>query len=134
MNGVLAKPFTREGMLKSVKSHLAHLLRNPPPLDGTSNMMLSGVPYLSAPGHGMKFDTPTPPGQWSPSNMPQASPVTSGTEQGFGMLNGGGQYNMAPAQRPNYTTTLDSSSGRVSDHESPPDSKRQRLNPTHMGY
>lgn len=31
MNDVLAKPFTREGMVRILKKHLAKLLKNPPP-------------------------------------------------------------------------------------------------------
>ncbi|KEY67955.1 hypothetical protein S7711_02162 [Stachybotrys chartarum IBT 7711] len=134
MNGVLAKPFTKDGMLKSVTSHMAHLLKNPPSQgDGSSNFMMSGMPFLSAPAHHIKFETPTPPGPWSPGNMPHTSPLNSNADHNFSLLNG--QYSMAPAQRQNYTTTVESStSGRLSDHDSPPDSKRQRLNASHVNF
>ncbi|KAH7325061.1 Two-component response regulator receiver [Stachybotrys elegans] len=139
MNGVLAKPFTREGMLKSVKSNMSHLLKNPPPQsDSGSGFMLGNVPFLQTPGgHPLKFDTPTPPSAaaistWSPGNMPQASPINSAGD-GFGMMNGGGQFSMAPMQRQTYSSTLDAAS-RLSDHDSPPDHKRQRLNPPHGGF
>ncbi len=31
MNDVLAKPFTRDGMIRILRKHLPHLLKNPPP-------------------------------------------------------------------------------------------------------
>ncbi|GJN82579.1 kinase-regulated stress-responsive transcription factor skn7 [Purpureocillium lilacinum] len=129
MNGVLAKPFTKEGMLKSIKTHMAHLLKNPPPQnegDG-SGYMMGGVPFM---GNSMKFETSTPPppgasgSGWSPGHMAQGS-----TDQWGGFMNGGNQYGMG---RHGYGTAMESTSGRISDHDSPPE-KRQRLNQGNYG-
>lgn len=139
MNGVLAKPFTKEGMYKSVRSHLSHLMKNPPTdtdLSGAGFYM--GGAYLNT-STALKFDTPTPPSGtagsgWSPAQLPQASPLSASLDQGYGMLNGGNQFGMATGHRPTYSGTMqsgDSSSGRLSDIDSPPE-KRQRLNPS--GY
>lgn len=139
MNGVLAKPFTREGMLKSVKSHLSHLLKNPTASDHATGFLIGNIPYINTTGppHPLKFDSPTPPSgtggsTWSPGQMPPTSALSNSTESGFGMMNGGGQFNMPPttSSRANYSTTMDGASSRLSDHDSPPE-KRQRLNATH---
>ncbi|CAG9991386.1 unnamed protein product [Clonostachys byssicola] len=138
MNGVLAKPFTKEGMWKSVRTHLSHLMKNPPQESeigsGAGYFMGSG-PYLNT-STSIKFESPTPPSgtagsNWSPGQIQQPS-MGSGLEQNFGLLNGSGQYAMATGHRPQgFSANLhsaDSSSGRLSDVESPPE-KRQRLNP-----
>jgi osomolarity two-component system response regulator SKN7 len=140
MNGVLAKPFTREGMLKSVKTHLSHLLKNPPPpTDQHNGFLIGNVPFIHTGGapHPLKFDSPTPPSgtagsTWSPGQMPPNSALSNSTESGYAMMNGGGQFSMPPttSSRANYSTTMDGPSARVSDHDSPPE-KRQRLNATH---
>lgn len=136
MNGVLAKPFTKEGMWKSVRTNLSHLMKNPP----TESEMNSGAgyfvgtPYLNT-STSIKFESPTPPSNsagntWSPGQLQQPS-LGTGMDQSYGLLNGSGQYSMATAQRQTYPTTMhsaESSSGRLSDVESPPE-KRQRLNP-----
>lgn len=128
MNGVLAKPFTKEGMLKSVKTHMMHLLKNPPPqTDHTVDnpgFIMGGVPFFNGPQASIKFETPTPPPgasgpTWSPGPMAQ-----NGMDQGYGLMNGGNQYGMG---RPNYASTMDPNSARISDNDSPPE-KRQRLN------
>jgi osomolarity two-component system, response regulator SKN7 len=134
MNGVLAKPFTKEGMWKSVKNNLSHLMKNPPSDSelghGTGYFMGGGYMNTSA----LKFDTPTPPSgtappSWSPSGaLPQASPLSAGLEQGYGFVNGANQYSLATGHRPTYSNTMqsaDSSSGRLSEVDSPP-GKRQR--------
>ncbi|KAI9147826.1 signal transduction response regulator, skn7 [Paramyrothecium foliicola] len=139
MNGVLAKPFTREGMLKSVKTHLSHLLKNPPPQnDHGSGFLMGNVPFIHTPGtHPLKFDSPTPPSgnpgsTWSPGQMPPTSALSNSTESGYGLMNGGAQFNMpqSTSSRANYSTTIDGTPGRLSDHDSPPE-KRQRLNTSH---
>lgn len=119
MNGVLAKPFTKEGMLKSIKTHLAHLLKDPPETTDASGFMIGTVPFMNAPG-AIKFETSTPPSGagnsgWSPQHMGQA-----GVDH-YGMMNNGNQYNMG---RSNYGPT---------DHDSPPE-KRQRLNAGQANY
>jgi len=133
MNGVLAKPFTKEGMWKSVRSHLGHLMKNPPAQDPSgSGYMLSGAPYLGTPT--LKFDTPTPPSgtaasTWSPAQMHQTSPV----DQGYGMMNGSNQYNIASGSRYSAMQSGDATSSRLSDHDSPPE-KRQRMNAAQANY
>lgn len=129
MNGVLAKPFTKEGMSKCIRTQLAHLLKNPPANDQGTNT--SGYfPYLNTSGNlatattPIKFDTPTPPSgiqgaTWSPAQMPQPSPI----EQSYNMMNGATQFGLSTGNR--YMASGDS--GRVSDLDSPPE-KRQRLN------
>ena len=120
MNGVLAKPFTKEGMLKSVKTHMAHLLKNPPE-PGSPDFMLGGMQFLT-PGAPMA-------GAANPIKLEGAasghggSPWSSDVDHGFGIVNGGGPYGMAAASR--------SAFGAL-DNESPP-GKRQRLNPGYSG-
>lgn len=41
MNDVLAKPFTREGMVRILKKHLTKLLKNPPPPGSAGDDMVS---------------------------------------------------------------------------------------------
>ncbi|KND93037.1 Transcription factor SKN7 [Tolypocladium ophioglossoides CBS 100239] len=129
MNGVLAKPFTKEGMLKSIKTHMSHLLKNPPAHAEGENAgyMMGNVPFLN---NNIKFETSTPPpgasgSSWSPGHMAQNS-----AEQCYGFMNGGNQYGMG---RPSYGAAMDSTSGRMSDHESPPE-KRQRMNAPQGNY
>jgi osomolarity two-component system response regulator SKN7 len=132
MNGVLAKPFTREGMLKAVRAHMSHLLKNPPGQESSMGgyFSLPNVPSMSTPGGlggstgNIKYES-TPPNAsaWSPG-LPN--------DQAFNLMNGGGQFNLTPGgSRANYAR-IGSPSGRMSDHDSPPE-KRQRLNPQH-GY
>lgn len=124
MNGVLAKPFTKEGMLKSVKTHMSHLLKNPPPPDPSSSAgyFMGAGSYMSTSGMGsgnLKFENATPPAgtTWSPG-LPQGSPMHNGVDQSY-MMNNGNQFNLPPGvPRGNYAK---------SDHDSPP-GKRQRLN------
>lgn len=134
MNGVLAKPFTKDGMYKSVRSHLGHLMKNPPlESDLTSGGgYFMGNSYLN-PTPTLKYEAQTPPANnstWSPGLGP--GPMGGGME-GYGFLNGGNQYTMATGHRPNYSQTMqsaNSSSGHLSDVDSPPE-KRQRLNPNY---
>ena len=117
MNGVLAKPFTKEGMIKSVKTHLSHLLKNPPEV--ADEFMMHNVSYMNAPG--LKFEASTSPGGpgasgWSPSHMTHGS-----VDQWSDMMNGGNQFNVGRTNFPN------------SDNGSPPE-KRQRLNQAQSNY
>ena len=121
MNGVLAKPFTKEGMLKSVKTHMVHLLKNPPEdtdPSAASAFVMGGMPFLNpgsslAPGQAIKLEGPGTPSAggstWSPNTMTHE--VDS-----YGMVNGGNQYGMG--SRPQYASA-------VGDNDSPP-GKRQR--------
>lgn len=140
MNGVLAKPFTKDGMYKSVRQHLGHLMKNPPhpppdPEAPGSAYYVGAGPYINSSAT-LKFETPTPPSGnagpgWSPAQLPQPSPIAGGIDQ-YGHMNGTNPYSMPTSHRPTYSTAMhsaDSSSGRVSDVDSPPE-KRQRLNPT----
>ncbi|PHH84486.1 hypothetical protein CDD83_1863 [Cordyceps sp. RAO-2017] len=132
MNGVLAKPFTKEGMLKSVKTHMSHLLKNPPAQTQTeadgSGYMMSNVPFLN--NNNIKFETSTPPpgpsaSTWSPGHMGQNS-----VDQCYGLMNGGSQYGLG---RTHYGAAMEATPGRMSDHDSPPE-KRQRLAAPQTNY
>lgn len=122
MNGVLAKPFTKEGMLKSIKTNLAHLLKNPPEHSDESGFVVSHVPYMSAPAS-LKFESTSPGGNnsgWSPGPLGQGN-VQGNVDQWNGMINGGpNHYGMGRSNFP-------------SDHDSPPE-KRQRLDATQSNY
>ncbi|KAH8706765.1 HSF-type DNA-binding-domain-containing protein [Ilyonectria robusta] len=144
MNGVLAKPFTKSGMLKIVENHLSYLLKNYDPAtqqESGSGYVVGGAGYMNPPGSlntsgttTFKFETtPTPPATgstWSPGQMPQASPMATGMDQGYGMVNGTGQYGMTPtsATRATFPGGVSqphaNSQGRL-DNQSPPE-KRQR--------
>ncbi|KAG9250576.1 stress response regulator [Emericellopsis atlantica] len=134
MNGVLAKPFTRDGMWKCVRSNLGHLMKNPP-LDadiGSGGGYYMGTPFLNTPT-AIKYEAQTPPAHsgpgWSPGHMGQPS-IGSSLDVGYGFVNGGAPYTMATGQRGPFQQQLhsaESSTGRLSDVESPPE-KRQRLN------
>ncbi|KAG6014890.1 hypothetical protein E4U54_004712 [Claviceps lovelessii] len=118
MNGVLAKPFTKEGMLKSIKTNLAHLLKNPPEHGEESSFVMSHVSYMSGPAGSLKFESTSPGANnsgWSPGHMGHGS-----VDQWNGIMNGGHQYGMG---RSNYP----------SEHDSPPE-KRQRLNAVQSNY
>ncbi|KAK5995727.1 Transcription factor SKN7 [Cladobotryum mycophilum] len=128
MNGVLAKPFTKEGMLKSVKTHLQHLLKTPPQADsghGSTGFMIGNVPYLNPTGNPIKFESPTPPSGAGGSGWSSNHIAQNGVDQGFSLMNGSNQYTMA--QGPNRNTYS------TSDHDSPPE-KRQRLNTSQHTY
>ncbi|KAJ4170838.1 kinase-regulated stress-responsive transcription factor skn7 [Fusarium falciforme] len=142
MNGVLAKPFTKSGMQKIVENHLSYLLKNYDPStqqESGSGYVVGGAGYMNPPnnlttpgGTTFKFETtPTPPATgstWSPGQMPQASPMTTGMDQGYGMVNGA-NYGLTPASatRANFPGGISQgapSQGRM-DGQSPPE-KRQR--------
>ncbi len=116
MRDVLAKPFTKEGMIGKIRKHLAHFLRNPPPENMMDAMYPNGgsaqpptpstyqsqgmtMPLSATSSTGVtKFDTtpvqsPATSTSWnSPSQMPQGSPVMN-QEQGY--LGGAGGSQMA---------------------------------------
>lgn len=125
MNGVLAKPFTKEGMLKSVKTHLAHLLKNPPPADGAGAFIMPAIAFMDgATPVKLESQTAGSASNWPPNNGMSQSDV----DHGYGMVNGAAGYPMAGGGRQPYGAGMDGSSGRMApDHESPPE-KRQRLN------
>lgn len=128
MNGVLAKPFTKEGMLKSVKTHLSHLLKNPPPQPEQGFMIgnMSFInPTMSSGGTPIKMEGSTTPSgngsTWSPGQMAQGD-----MDGNFAMVNGQQQFGMPPGGR------QFNSSGAVQT-DSPP-GKRQRMNPAGGGF
>ncbi|KAJ4164187.1 hypothetical protein LMH87_005871 [Akanthomyces muscarius] len=125
MNGVLAKPFTKEGMLKSVKTHLAHLLKNPPPADGAGAFIMPAIAFMDgATPVKLEPQTAGSASNWPPNNGMSQSDV----DHGYGMVNGAAGYPMAGGGRQPYGPGMDGSSARMApDHESPPE-KRQRLN------
>lgn len=142
MNGVLAKPFTREGMEKSVRAHASHLLKNPPQNEN-HGWNLGGGAYLNTQGlntgnNSLKFETPTPPSgtgagsTWSPAGMQQPSPIGSGVDSGFGAMAGGQQQQQQPpppqqfSMAGNRYTSIHTDGVRSNDFEDPPE-KRQRL-------
>lgn len=141
MNGVLAKPFTKEGMLKSIKTHLVHLLKNPPPQPEHPGhgYLIGGMPYMGPGGQLNASGTPikmegsvTPSGNggstWSPNMR------SNDVDGGYGMVNGN-QYGMAQSGGPRqgFPGGIDGPGGRVTDTDSPP-GKRQRLNPNTGTY
>ena len=116
MRDVLAKPFTKEGMIGKVRKHLAPFLRNPPqevldmyqnggagqPPTPTYQNQGMGMPLSATSSTGVtKFDTtpvqsPATSTSWnSPSQMPHASPVI-GQDQGYLNAGGGQQMGMNP--------------------------------------
>lgn len=132
MRDVLAKPFTKEGMIGKLRKHLVNLLRNPPPESMMESMYPNGAPGqpptpgpYSNQGMGMaplsaassgpvtKFDTtpiqsPATSASWhSPSQMPHASP-TLAQDQGYLGAGSGSQMVLTPGgtQKPQYANTM----------------------------
>ncbi|KAM3530033.1 hypothetical protein MY4038_005117 [Beauveria bassiana] len=123
MNGVLAKPFTKEGMLKSVKTHLAHLLKNPPPADGAGAFIMPAMGFMDG-ATPVKLEPQT---AGSGNNWPPNNGMSQGEVDHGYMVNGAAGYQMAGGSRQPFSG-MDGPSGRMApDHESPPE-KRQRLN------
>ncbi|KAG6024804.1 hypothetical protein E4U41_001681 [Claviceps citrina] len=117
MNGVLAKPFTKEGMLKSIKTNLAHLLKNPPEHAEESGFVVSHVQYMNGPAS-LKFESTSPGANhsgWESGHLGHGH-----VDPWNGMMNGANQYGMG---RSNFS----------SEHDSPPE-KRQRLHATQSNY
>ncbi|KAI2635750.1 HSF-type DNA-binding-domain-containing protein [Hypomontagnella submonticulosa] len=132
MRDVLAKPFTKEGMIGKLRKHLASFLRNPPPESMMESMYPNGAsgqpptpgPYSSQ-GLGMaplsaassgpvgKFDTtpihsPATSASWhSPSQLPHASP-TMAQDQGYLGAGSGSQMVLTPGgtQKPQYANAM----------------------------
>ncbi|SPJ74797.1 related to SKN7 [Fusarium torulosum] len=141
MNGVLAKPFTKSGMQKIVENHLSYLLKGYDPStqqESGSGYVVGGAGYMNPPsnlntpgGTTFKFETtPTPPATgatWSPGQMPQQSPLNTGMDQGYGMVNGANQYGLTPtsASRASFPGGISQTSQGRMDGQSPPE-KRQR--------
>ncbi|RYP65583.1 hypothetical protein DL771_008237 [Monosporascus sp. 5C6A] len=125
MRDVLAKPFTKEGMIGKIRKHLAQFLRNPPQENMMDTMYPNGgsapaptpsayqnqgmaMPLSATSSTGVnKFETtpvqsPATSTSWnSPSQMPQASPVI-GQDQGYVGAGSGSQMALTPggSQKP----------------------------------
>jgi osomolarity two-component system, response regulator SKN7 len=131
MNDVLAKPFTKDGMVRILKKHLPYMLKNPP-LAGEEGTTPNGghvLPAGSTPGyagssgmtlapssghHTVKFgdtpiQSPTTTSSWhSPTqNMSHTSGMDSGGYLGHQMTSGPGQMVITPGgtHRPPYPGT-----------------------------
>jgi osomolarity two-component system, response regulator SKN7 len=79
MNDVLAKPFTKEGMIRILKKHLTYMLKNPP-LAGEEGTTPNGGPSLpagSTPSYSGSAGMTLAPGSGHPS-MTAGGPVKFG--------------------------------------------------------
>jgi osomolarity two-component system response regulator SKN7 len=111
MNDVLPKPFTKEGMLRTLEKHLGHLKRNPIPFQNPSGFSTPGVApnqpmglnmsHMSA-AHSVKDDPSpgkSPASSWHSPGQLGTSPSTN--QEGYlnanmGAMRGNPQYTMAP--------------------------------------
>lgn len=155
MRDVLAKPFTKEGMIGKLRKHLASFMRNPPPEAMMEQMYANGaqpptpgpysnpslsLPMSAASSSGMaKFETtpiqsPATSSSWhSPGQLPHASPNLN-HEQSYLPTGSAAQMSMTPAgtQQPRYPNQMlpaMNTQGRMPDgmtNDGPPE-KRQRL-------
>jgi osomolarity two-component system response regulator SKN7 len=161
MNDVLAKPFTKDGMLRMLKKHLPHLLNHASPQSsdmgtpytpiagGAPPMNPMGAPSsIATTSLSGKFDgtpiqspaTTTGTASWhspgpAPPNhtSPGASPLETGSYVG---VNNSGQLVMAPAtiQRPGFmATTMGPPAGSRPDLDDRPE-KRQRIKGSQRTY
>ncbi|KAI4595731.1 kinase-regulated stress-responsive transcription factor skn7 [Pestalotiopsis sp. 9143b] len=163
MKDVLAKPFTKEGMISKLRKHLANLMRNPPqptevyvdqygngqpPTPGPYSNPAMSLPISAASSSGMaKFETtpvqsPATSASWhSPGQLPHASPNLN-HEQGYMAAGNGVQMGMNPGgpSQPRFPNTMlpamTTGQGRMPEgmpNDGPPE-KRQRLHgPTFQG-
>ncbi|KAK8050284.1 hypothetical protein PG994_012014 [Apiospora phragmitis] len=156
MRDVLAKPFTKEGMIGKLKKHLPNFLRVPP-TEAMEQMYSNGGagqpptpgpypnPNLSLPmsaassGPIGKFETtpvqsPSTSTSWhSPAQLPHASPNMGQDQGGYLTAGSGGPMAMTPGgtQRPQQYASgmIPAMSGQQMGHlpnDAPPE-KRQRL-------
>lgn len=154
MRDVLAKPFTKEGMIGKLRRHLAGMLRNPPegimdpmyPNGGSappqppgpySNQGMGMAP-LSATSSGpvAKFDTtpiqsPATSSSWhSPSQLPHPSPTIAQEHGGYLAAGSGSQIVLTPGgtQKPQYPGSMmpQMTTSQRMPLDGPPE-KRQRL-------
>ncbi|ETS75634.1 hypothetical protein PFICI_12578 [Pestalotiopsis fici W106-1] len=161
MKDVLAKPFTKEGMIGKLRKHLAGFMRNAtaeayidaygngqPPTPGPYSNAGMSLPISAASSSGMaKFETtpiqsPATSASWhSPGQMPHASPNLN-HEQGYMAAGNGAQMGMNPGapSQPRFPNTMlpamTAGHGRMPEgmpNDGPPE-KRQRLHgPTFQG-
>lgn len=127
---MLAKPFTKEGMIGKLKRHLASFMRNPPPealmdpmyanggqppTPGTFSGQNMSLPMSAASSGGVaKFDTtpiqsPSTSASWhSPGQMPHASPNLS-QEQSYMTAGSGSHMAVTPGgatAQPRFPNTM----------------------------
>ncbi len=156
MRDVLAKPFTKEGMIGKLRRHLASMLRNPPaegmldpiyanggsaqpPTQGPYSNQGMGMAPLSATSSGpvTKFDTtpiqsPATTSSWhSPSQLPHPSPTMGQDHGGYLAAGSGSQMVITPGgtQKPQYAGNMMpqmAASQQRMPLDGPPE-KRQRL-------
>ncbi|KAK2056476.1 HSF-type DNA-binding protein [Colletotrichum caudatum] len=149
LNDVLAKPFTKDGMLRILRKHVPHLLKNAPPDElavghGAAQIHSNNTMSVPPMNPQVKFDST--PGQspatttsWhSPGQIHQPSPNVTNIETGYPMANTA-QMVITPtsAQRPTFQNIPPvMQQMRVPDHlvgdERP--EKRQRLYGPQGGY
>jgi osomolarity two-component system response regulator SKN7 len=155
MRDVLAKPFTKEGMIGKLRRHLASMLRNPPAEAIMDPMYSNGVstqpptpgPY-STQGMGMaplpatssgpvaKFETtpiqsPATTSSWhSPSQLPHPSPTIAQEHGGYLAAGSGSQMVLTPGgtQKPQFAAGIiqQIATSQRMPLDGPPE-KRQRL-------
>lgn len=153
---MLAKPFTKEGMIGKLRRHLASMLRNPPaegmldpiyanggsaqpPTQGPYSNQGMGMAPLSATSSGpvTKFDTtpiqsPATTSSWhSPSQLPHPSPTMGQDHGGYLAAGSGSQMVITPGgtQKPQYAGNMMpqmAASQQRMPLDGPPE-KRQRL-------
>lgn len=137
MRDVLAKPFTKEGMINKLKKYLVSFLRNPPP-DAVMEAMYNqngghaqpptpgpypnpsmSLPMSAASASGVaKFDTtpiqsPSTSSSWhSPGQLTHASPNLN-QDQSYLTAGSGSQMAMTPggSQRAHFPTTMTTLAG-----------------------
>ncbi|KAI1871570.1 uncharacterized protein JN550_004564 [Neoarthrinium moseri] len=157
MRDVLAKPFTKEGMIGKLKRHLGSFMRNPPPEALMDTMYPNGgpqptpggfqsqnmnLPMSATSSSGVaKFDTtpiqsPSTSASWhSPGQLPHASPNLN-QDQGYLTAGSGQQMPMTPGgtAQPRYPNAvlpamMNAQGGRMPDGmpNDGPPEKRQRL-------
>ncbi|KAK6085144.1 HSF-type DNA-binding protein [Seiridium cupressi] len=156
MKDVLAKPFTKEGMIGKLRKHLASFMRNPPadpyadtmypngaqpPTPGPYSNPNMSLPMSATSSTGMaKFETtpiqsPATSASWhSPGQLPHASPNLN-QDQGYLTAGNGPHMAMTPGgtSQPRFPNpmlpAMTTGQGRLPDglaHDGPPE-KRQRL-------
>ncbi|ROT35751.1 HSF-type DNA-binding protein [Sodiomyces alkalinus F11] len=95
LNDVLAKPFTKDGMLRILKKHIPHLMKNPPTDELAVQQGNPSIPNIAMPpgmNPQVRVDTPSQSpatsASWhSPGQMHQQSPNVANMEPGYAMAN-----------------------------------------------
>jgi osomolarity two-component system, response regulator SKN7 len=108
MNDVLAKPFTKEGMIRILRKHLTYMLKNPP-LAGEEGTTPNGGPALPA------GSTPNYSG---PTAAMSLAPVSVGGSHQSLQAGGPVKFGDTPIQSPATTSSWHSPTQNIS-HTSP---------------